>query len=111
MGTSPNEPLRPPASIFRRWQPTRHTLPSCRASGEPANRPSQRAEVYRIPYDGPDELPTKDMVGSKAHNLAWGISVCGGLQRLRKVVEQVKRARIFHVGDEPAAQQARCSSA
>jgi pyruvate,orthophosphate dikinase len=26
-------------------------------------------EVYRIPYDGPDELPTKDMVGSKAHNL------------------------------------------
>ena len=26
-------------------------------------------EVYRIPYDGPDDLPTKEMVGSKAHNL------------------------------------------
>lgn len=26
-------------------------------------------EVYRIPYDGPDALPSKEMVGSKAHNL------------------------------------------
>jgi len=26
-------------------------------------------DVYRIPFDGPGALPTKDMMGSKAHNL------------------------------------------
>jgi len=32
--------------------------------------PHNVLDVYRIPYDGPDErLPTKEMVGSKAHNL------------------------------------------
>ena len=31
--------------------------------------PHNALDVYRIPYDGPDDLPTKDMVGSKAHNL------------------------------------------
>ena len=31
--------------------------------------PHNALEVYRIPYDGPDDLPTKEMVGSKAHNL------------------------------------------
>lgn len=36
------------------------------------NRPAASAslEIYRIPYDGAEgELPTKDMVGAKAHNL------------------------------------------
>ena len=31
--------------------------------------PHNALEVHRIPYDGPDDLPTKEMVGSKAHNL------------------------------------------
>ena len=35
-----------------------------------------------------------------------GISVCGGLQRLRKVVEQEERARVLNVRDKPAAHQA-----
>jgi hypothetical protein len=34
-----------------------------------AARPLDK-EVYRIPFDGPaSPIPTKDMVGSKAHNL------------------------------------------